>query len=134
MNIWMNRKNFMKHHCLKKNTSSAAGPTECWPGKACVTLAFWLNFKEVYSNLNMEDITDSDYNHAKWVWKTHLRKTEVDLELLKDINMLLMVEKGIRGRICHATHQYVKNNERKIMMRITSTVMSTVLLLQIMGR
>ena len=26
--------------------------------------------------------------------------------------MLLMVEKGIRGRICHANYQYVKANNR----------------------
>ena len=26
--------------------------------------------------------------------------------------MLLMVEKGIRGRICHAIHQYVNNNNK----------------------
>ena len=25
--------------------------------------------KEFYNNLNMEDITDSDYKHAKRVWK-----------------------------------------------------------------
>ena len=29
-----------------------------------------------------------------------LKKTEVQFELLTDIDMLLMVEKGIRGRIC----------------------------------
>ena len=28
-----------------------------------------------------------------------------NLELLTDIDMLLMVEKGIRGRICEATHR-----------------------------
>ena len=33
-----------------------------------------------------------------------LEKTEVKLELLTDIDMLLMVEKRIRGGICHATH------------------------------
>ena len=26
--------------------------------------------------------------------------------------MLLMVEKGIRGRICHAIHQYVNANNK----------------------
>ena len=36
------------------------------------------------------------------VWQAGLKKTEVKLELLIGINMLLMVEKGIRGGICHA--------------------------------
>ena len=40
------------------------------------------------------------------------KKTGVKLELLTDIDMLLMVEKGIRGRIVHAIHRYTKaNNE-----------------------
>ena len=30
------------------------------------------------------------------------KKTEVKLELLTDVDMLLMVEKGIRGGMCHA--------------------------------
>ena len=33
----------------------------------------------------------------------------VRLELLTDVDMLLMVEKGIRGGICHATHRYAKS-------------------------
>ena len=36
------------------------------------------------------------------------------LELLTDIDILLMVEKGFRGEICHATHQYVKANNKYI--------------------
>ena len=35
-------------------------------------------------------------------WQAALKKTEVKLELLTYIDMLLMVEKGIRGAICHA--------------------------------
>ena len=31
---------------------------------------------------------------------------------LTDINMLLMVEKEIRGRICHALHRYAKVNNK----------------------
>ena len=42
------------------------------------------------------------------VWQAALKKTEVKLELLTDIDMLLMVEKGIRGGICHAIHRYAK--------------------------
>ena len=36
--------------------------------------------------------------------QTALKKTEVKLELLTDIDMLLMVEKGIRGGICYTIH------------------------------
>ena len=38
-------------------------------------------------------------------WQACLKKTEVKLELLTDINMLLMVEKGIRGGIYHTIHR-----------------------------
>ena len=118
-----------------------------------------------YSNLNMEDITDVDYKHAKIVfknlinktlgdyhdlyvqsdtllladvfenfrnmcikvyeldpahflsapglaWQACLKKTEVKLELLTDVDILLMVEKGIRGGICHVIHRYAKANNK----------------------
>ena len=39
-------------------------------------------------------------------------KTGVELELLTDYDILLMIEEGIRGGICHAVHRYAKaNNE-----------------------
>ena len=40
------------------------------------------------------------------------KKTEVKIELLTDIDMLLMVEKVIRGRIYHAIHQYAEANNK----------------------
>ena len=40
------------------------------------------------------------------------KKAEVALELLTDINMLLIVEKGIIGEICHAIHRYAKANNK----------------------
>ena len=43
-------------------------------------------------------------------WQACLKKTEVKLELLTDVDMLLMVEKGIRGGICHVVHGYEKAN------------------------
>ena len=43
-------------------------------------------------------------------WQACLKKTEVELELLSDIAMLLMVEKVIRGWICHAIRRYAKTN------------------------
>ena len=41
-----------------------------------------------------------------------LKKTEVKLELLIDVDMSLMVEKGIRGEICHAIYRYAKANNK----------------------
>ena len=43
-------------------------------------------------------------------WGAALKKTEVKLELLANIDMQFMVEKDIRGGICHATHRYAKTN------------------------
>ena len=37
-----------------------------------------------------------------------LKKTEVKLELLTNIDMLLMVERRIRGGICHSINRYAK--------------------------
>ena len=41
-----------------------------------------------------------------------LKKTEVEVELSTDVDMLLMVEKGIRGGICHALHRYAKPDNK----------------------
>ena len=43
-------------------------------------------------------------------WEACLKKAEVKLELLTDVDMLLMVGKGIRGGICHAIYRYAKAN------------------------
>ena len=116
-----------------------------------------------YSNVNMEDIIDVDYRHAKRVfngvalkslnnknlgdyhdlyvhdlladvfenfrnmfikvceldpahflsapglaWQACLKKTDIKLEFLTDVDMFLMVEKGIRGGIYHAILRYQK--------------------------
>ena len=45
-------------------------------------------------------------------WQARLKKTGVDLELLTDIDKLLMVEEGIRGRICQAIYRYAKANNK----------------------
>ena len=37
------------------------------------------------------------------VWQAAFKKTKVKLDLLTDIDILLMVEKGIRGEICLLT-------------------------------
>ena len=123
------------------------------------------NKEAFYSNLNMEDITDTDYRHLNKVfkefklknlgeyydlyvqsdtllladvfenfrnmyikvyeldpahfltapglaWQACLKKTEAKLELLTDVDMLRMVEKGIRGGICNAIYRYAKANNK----------------------
>ena len=40
------------------------------------------------------------------------KNTEVKLQLLTDIDMLLMVEKGIRRAICHGINRYAKVNNK----------------------
>ena len=118
-----------------------------------------------YSELNLENITDKDYEHVKKVWEVFeiknlgeyhdlyvqydtflfadifdnfrnkcieiykldpahflsasglawqacLKKTKVELELLTEIDMLFMVEKGTRGGICQAIQRHVKANNK----------------------
>ena len=111
----------------------------------------WLPEKEdFYNHLNMENITDIDYMHAKkilwrfwykklkrlswfvcskryiivsWLiykldcvpgfaWQTAFKKTKVKLDLLTDMDMLLVVEKGFRGRMCHSIYWYGKANNK----------------------
>ena len=56
------------------------------------------------------EIYELDSSHflsaPELAWQVCLKKAKVNLELLTDIDMLLMVEKGIRGGICQVTQVY----------------------------
>ena len=45
-------------------------------------------------------------------WQAFSKKTNVKLELLADYDMLLIVEEGIRGGICHSIHRHAKANNK----------------------
>ena len=41
-------------------------------------------------------------------WQATLKKTKVKLDLLTNIDMLLIIEKGVRGVICHSIYRHAK--------------------------
>ena len=73
---------------------------------------------DVFENFRDMCIKEYELDPAHFVslpglaWQACLKKTNLKLELLTDYDMLLMVEKGIRGGICHSIHRYVKANNK----------------------
>ena len=47
-------------------------------------------------------------------WQACLKKRGVKLELTEVYDMILLIEKGITGGICQATHRYAKVNNKYI--------------------
>ena len=45
-------------------------------------------------------------------WQACLKHSEVNLELISDIDMFLMLEEGIRGGICHSVFRHAKANNK----------------------
>ena len=46
------------------------------------------------------------------VWQACLKHSEIKLELISDIDMLLMIEKGIGGGICQSIFRNAKANNK----------------------
>ena len=77
-----------------------------------------LFFGDVFNNFRNRCLKIYELDPAKFLsvlglaWQAALKKAKVKLNLLTDIDMLLMIKKGIRGGICHAIHRYVKANNK----------------------
>ena len=69
------------------------------------------NFRKVYF-----DIYELDPAHflsaPGLTWQACLKKTNVELELISDIDMLLLIEKGIRGGITLVVCRYFQSNNK----------------------
>ena len=73
---------------------------------------------DVFENFRKACIRTYELDPAHFIslpglaWQACLKKAGVVLALLTDYDILLMIEEGIRGGICHAVHRYAKaNNE-----------------------
>ena len=66
---------------------------------------------DVFENFRNKCIEIYEFDPAHFLsapgfaWQSCLINTAVELELSTNIDMLLMIEKGIRGGICHAIHR-----------------------------
>ena len=69
---------------------------------------------DIFENVRQSCLKNYELDPAHFVslpglaWQACLKKTNVELELLTDYDMLLMVKEGIRGGICHAIQRYAK--------------------------
>ena len=77
-----------------------------------------LLFADVFENFRNKCIEIYELDLAHFLsapglgWQVCLKKTGIKLGLLTDIDMLLMIEKGIRGGMCQAIHRYAKANNK----------------------
>ena len=77
-----------------------------------------LLFADVFNNFRDMCIKEYELDPAHFlslpglVWQACLKKTNIKLELLTDYDMLVMVEEGIRGGICHSIHRCAKANNK----------------------
>ena len=73
---------------------------------------------DVFENFRDMCLKEYELNPAHFLslpglaWQACLKKTNIELELLTDYDMLLMVEEGMRGGICHSIHRYAKANNK----------------------
>ena len=79
----------------------------------CTLAEVFENFRKMCLKIYHLDLTKF-CSAPGLAWLAAIKKTEVKLELLTDIDMFLIVEKGIRGGICHAIHLHAKSNKKYV--------------------
>ena len=87
-----------------------------------VILYYYLMFLKTLEIRVLKYNPEKCFSPPGLAWQAAFKKAKLKLDLLADIDMLLMVEKGImRGR-CHSFYRYAKamTNTRNIMIKIKS--------------
>ena len=76
--------------------------------------------KDIYENFRNMCLEKYQLDRTYFVsatglaWQACLKKAGVKLELITDYDMVLRIEKGIRGGTCQAIHRYAKANNKNI--------------------
>ena len=83
----------------------------------CTYKVYTLLLADVFENfknkcIKIHELDPAFLSASGLAWEACLKKTRVKLELLFDINILLMVEKGTQGTICNAIYRYAKANNK----------------------
>ena len=129
MNTWTAGKDLMKHHYQMKKIKT---DKDCTCSKSVWRIEtnkrgdyhnFYLQsdtsiIPDIFENFRNKGIELYETETAHFLsapgftWQACLIKTGVELELVIDIDMLLMIEKGIRAGICHARRRHDKANKK----------------------
>ena len=80
----------------------------------CETLLLADVFENFRDNcIEIYELDPADFLSAPGLaWQAYLKKTKVELELLTNFDMLLMIEKGIRGGICQSLYRHAQANHK----------------------
>ena len=82
------------------------------------------NFRDIcIKNYNLDPA--HYYTAPGLAWDGGLKSTKVELELLSDMDMLLMVEKGIRGGVSMISNRHGKSNNKYMGKSFIDTMLST---------
>jgi len=78
------------------------------------------NFRDMNMKYNERDPAWY-YTAPGLAWDACLKKSGVKLELLNDVNMLLMIERGIRGGVSNIPTRYSKANNKYMNVKFVKT-------------
>ena len=138
MNTWTAGKDLKKHHYLIKNFYSELNNERFTDEDYAHAQKVWSTFNikhlveyhdlyvqsdtallaDVFENFRDKCIEIYELDPAHFLsapglaWQACLKKTEVELELLTDNDMLMMFEEGTRGGMCQASYRCVTANNK----------------------